>query len=72
MDGLCASANYGFGVVRNGGVICARLSRYGERGTVYVFVCFVVEDDTGEVVFPIFAVVGDGEEEGIKCFLEAY
>jgi len=50
---------------------CFGLGRYGEGDTVYVFVCFVVEDDTGEIVFSTFAVVGDGEKEGIKCFFKA-
>ncbi len=30
------------------------------------FVCFVVEDDTGEIVFSTFAVVGDGDKAGMK------
>ena len=67
-----ARANDGLGVVRDGGVVGSGLGRYGERGTVCGFVGFVVEDDTGKIVFPVFAIVRNGEEEGIKRFFEAY
>jgi len=67
-----ARANDGLGVVRDGGVVGVGLGRCGERGTICGFVGFVVEDDTCEIVFSLFAVIWDGEEEGIKRFFKAY
>ena len=45
VDGFGACAKYGLCVVGNGGVVCAGLGGNGERGAVYFFVFFVVEDD---------------------------
>ena len=69
VDGFCACANDGLGVVRDGGIVGSGLGRYGERGTVYVFVCFVVEDDTGEIVFSTFAMGTSIAEVGQDVFL---
>jgi len=71
VDGFRACAKDGLCVVGNEGVVCAGVGGYGERGAVYFFVCFVVEDDAGGIVFSTFAIAGDGKEEGIKCFFKA-
>ena len=46
VDGFCARADDGLGVVRDGCIVGSGFGGYGEWGAVCCFVCFVVEDGT--------------------------